>query len=286
MTMLGVTRGLSGSAGRPSQAGRGRAGDLATHRPGLHIGGADRRARADRHAVLRFPGAFAARLLFRRRHPRRRCGDALASAATDRRGRPGAGLCGRPGAIAARRAAARAGVVGARPCVVAGFCLLAAAARDGRATSPRSALSRTRDWPSTPSCAANSAHPIRCRLGWCRATQRRPCCARRRHCFPVLDALAPRRRSRGRRDRRAVPAQRRDAARPPVVLPEPDELAMRVAAAQEGLPFRAGAFQPFIDDVAAKPNNGAIAACRTFTAGCSRRGWTRCCSSAGMIGTG
>ena len=34
-------------------------------------------------------------------------------------------------------------------------------------------------------------------------------------------------------------------------LPEPDELAMRVAAAQEGLPFRAGAFQPFIDDVAA-----------------------------------
>ena len=34
-------------------------------------------------------------------------------------------------------------------------------------------------------------------------------------------------------------------------LPAPDELATRVAAAQEGLPFRAGAFQPFIDDVAA-----------------------------------
>lgn len=35
------------------------------------------------------------------------------------------------------------------------------------------------------------------------------------------------------------------------ILPEPDELAMRIAAAQEGLPFRAGALQPFIDDVAA-----------------------------------
>jgi len=34
-------------------------------------------------------------------------------------------------------------------------------------------------------------------------------------------------------------------------LPSSDELATRVAAAQEGLPFRAGAFQPFIDDVAA-----------------------------------
>jgi predicted exporter len=38
---------------------------------------------------------------------------------------------------------------------------------------------------------------------------------------------------------------RRDA------LPSSEELSTRVAAAQEGLPFRAGAFQPFIDDVAA-----------------------------------
>jgi predicted exporter len=35
------------------------------------------------------------------------------------------------------------------------------------------------------------------------------------------------------------------------VLPSPDELTTRVAVAQEGLPFRAGAFQAFIDDVAA-----------------------------------
>jgi len=34
-------------------------------------------------------------------------------------------------------------------------------------------------------------------------------------------------------------------------LPEPEELAARVSAAQQGLPFRANAFQPFIDDVAA-----------------------------------
>jgi predicted exporter len=32
-------------------------------------------------------------------------------------------------------------------------------------------------------------------------------------------------------------------------LPEPDELSMRVEEAQDGLPFRAGAFRPFIDDV-------------------------------------
>jgi predicted exporter len=32
-------------------------------------------------------------------------------------------------------------------------------------------------------------------------------------------------------------------------LPEPDELSMRVEEAQGGLPFRAGAFRPFIDDV-------------------------------------
>jgi len=37
-------------------------------------------------------------------------------------------------------------------------------------------------------------------------------------------------------------------------LPPSDELATRVAAAQEGLPFRAGAFQAFIDDVAATRN--------------------------------
>jgi predicted exporter len=35
------------------------------------------------------------------------------------------------------------------------------------------------------------------------------------------------------------------------VLPTRDALAMRVAAAQEGLPFRTGAFQAFVDDVAA-----------------------------------
>ena len=34
-------------------------------------------------------------------------------------------------------------------------------------------------------------------------------------------------------------------------LPEPDELSMRVEEAQDGLPFRADAFRPFIDDVAA-----------------------------------
>jgi predicted exporter len=34
-------------------------------------------------------------------------------------------------------------------------------------------------------------------------------------------------------------------------LPEPDQLAMRIAAAQEGLPFRADAFAAFINDVAA-----------------------------------
>ena len=33
----GRQRGLSGFAGRPPQAGRGRASNLATHRPGLHI---------------------------------------------------------------------------------------------------------------------------------------------------------------------------------------------------------------------------------------------------------
>jgi predicted exporter len=34
-------------------------------------------------------------------------------------------------------------------------------------------------------------------------------------------------------------------------LPAPDALATRVKESQEGLPFRTGAFQPFIDDVAA-----------------------------------
>jgi len=32
-------------------------------------------------------------------------------------------------------------------------------------------------------------------------------------------------------------------------LPKPDELAARIATAQDGLPFRAGAFQTFIDDI-------------------------------------
>ena len=43
----------------------------------------------------------------------------------------------------------------------------------------------------------------------------------------------------------AVQRARRDA------LPEPAELSARVTAAQAGLPFRPGAFQPFLDDVAA-----------------------------------
>ena len=44
----------------------------------------------------------------------------------------------------------------------------------------------------------------------------------------------------------ATQLARRDA------LPEPQELAARVAAAQQGLPFRAHAFQPFIDDMSSR----------------------------------
>ncbi len=49
---------------------------------------------------------------------------------------------------------------------------------------------------------------------------------------------------------RVLPSEAMQRARL-AALPAPDELAARVAAAQAGLPFRAGAFEPFLRDVAA-----------------------------------
>ena len=126
-----------------------------------------------------------------------------------------------------------------------------AAGRDGRATSPRSALSRTRHWSSTASYAANLVHPIRCPIALVQGDTAETVLRKEETLLSVLDALVAQRVLGGVEiAARYLPSAATQLARRSI-FPEPDELAMRIAAAQEGLPFRAGALQPFIDDVAA-----------------------------------
>ena len=109
----GRDRGLPGAADRPSQAGRGRAGNRcgASAKPStwrwltaaLGLTGM---------VFSGFPGLSQLGVFSVDRRAGRRGGDALASAPPDRRRRPRPGLRRRSGAVAARRAAARIGVFG------------------------------------------------------------------------------------------------------------------------------------------------------------------------------
>ena len=91
---------------------------------------------------------------------------------------------GEPARLAAHRTAARLAWLGHwRLCRRRRMPACHAVGRDGRATLRHSAPSRALHWPWMPSCAASSARQIRCRLRWCRATQPRLCCAKRKACF-------------------------------------------------------------------------------------------------------